>query len=208
MARNKYPEKTVEKILTVARDLFFQKGYDQTTMQDIIDQGLSKGAIYHHFKSKKEIFDRMMVNLEQTVVPEMNQSQNACEQLKQLLGQRLIDTTKINLLKKAQSLFEDPKVFGELYFLNMQQTTQQVQQFIVAGNQDGSMHCEFPQETAELVVQFFSIWIGTGLYTVTQTQFERKVRYYQNLFHYFGVELLDEHLMDELNQYYQKFTAV
>ena len=59
MARNKYPEITVEKILDAAQRLFLEKGYDNTTIQDIVDElgGLTKGAVYHHFKSKEEIMD-------------------------------------------------------------------------------------------------------------------------------------------------------
>ncbi len=37
MARNKYPEVTVEKILDVSQRLFLEKGYDATTIQDIVD---------------------------------------------------------------------------------------------------------------------------------------------------------------------------
>ena len=52
MPRNKYPEQTVEKILDAAALLFLQKGYQNTTLQDIIDATkLSKGAVYHHFLS-------------------------------------------------------------------------------------------------------------------------------------------------------------
>ena len=63
MARNKYPEVTVERILDVSQRLFLEKGYDNTTIQDIVDElgGLSKGAIYHHFKSKEEIMDAVGV---------------------------------------------------------------------------------------------------------------------------------------------------
>ena len=59
MSRNKYPEETVERILDTAQRLFLEKGYEQTTIQDIIDNlgGLTRGAIYHHFKSKEEIID-------------------------------------------------------------------------------------------------------------------------------------------------------
>lgn len=32
MARNKYPEETVEKILDVAERLFVERGYEHTTM--------------------------------------------------------------------------------------------------------------------------------------------------------------------------------
>ena len=55
MSRNKYPEETVNLILDVSQRLFIEKGYDNTTIQDIIDElgGLTKGAIYHHFSSKR-----------------------------------------------------------------------------------------------------------------------------------------------------------
>lgn len=38
MARNKYPEVTVERILDVSQRLFLEKGYDNTTIQDIVDE--------------------------------------------------------------------------------------------------------------------------------------------------------------------------
>ena len=64
MARNKHPEETVAKILDVSMRLFTEQGYEHTTIQDIVDAlGMSKGAIYHHFKGKEEILlaiaDRM-----------------------------------------------------------------------------------------------------------------------------------------------------
>lgn len=44
MPRNKYPEQTVEKILDAAALLFTQKGYQNTTLQDIIvPQSFPKG---------------------------------------------------------------------------------------------------------------------------------------------------------------------
>ena len=47
MARNKHPEETMNRILDVALALFFEKGYDNTSIQDIIDGlgGLTKGAV-------------------------------------------------------------------------------------------------------------------------------------------------------------------
>ena len=60
MARNKHPEQTVQLILETAARLFAQKGYDETSMQDIMDAThLSKGAIYHHFPSKLDILLRI-----------------------------------------------------------------------------------------------------------------------------------------------------
>ena len=54
MARNKYPEETKKLIIEKATELFLLNGYENTTVQDIIDHlgGLTKGAVYHHFSSK------------------------------------------------------------------------------------------------------------------------------------------------------------
>jgi AcrR family transcriptional regulator len=47
---------TRSTILKVALQLFFTDGYKDVSYQDLIEKtGLSKGAIYHHFKSKEDI---------------------------------------------------------------------------------------------------------------------------------------------------------
>lgn len=209
--RNRNPEKTIEKILNVSRDLFFEKGYDNTTMQDIIEQGLSKGAIYHHFKSKKEIFERIMQGIEgdKPIAESTNMRiANALVRLREQLYIRLTDEEKIKLIQKAKTLFEDPKVFGELYQLNLQHTTEQIKEFINQGNEDSSMDCIFVDETAELITLFFSIWIGTSLYNVSQNAFKKKVDYYRMLFQKSGVDLIDERLYTALLTYHEKIIKV
>ncbi|MCL2360521.1 MAG: TetR/AcrR family transcriptional regulator [Defluviitaleaceae bacterium] len=59
MPRNKNPEETVKKILEVSLQLFLEKGYDQTTVLDIVNNlgGLTRGAFYHHFKSKEDVLE-------------------------------------------------------------------------------------------------------------------------------------------------------
>ncbi len=49
-------DETRSQILEVASMLFAQKGFNETSMNDIVHaSGLSKGGIYWHFKSKNEI---------------------------------------------------------------------------------------------------------------------------------------------------------
>ena len=50
MPRNKYPEETIQKILDASLKLFLEKGYEETTVLDIIAEmgGLTRGAFYHH----------------------------------------------------------------------------------------------------------------------------------------------------------------
>lgn len=48
---------TKEHILYVAFKLFLQKSYRDVTMNDMVrESGLSKGAFYHHFENKNELF--------------------------------------------------------------------------------------------------------------------------------------------------------
>lgn len=47
-----------EKILEASYELFASKGYDETTVSDIIKMaGSSRGGFYHHFNSKEEILE-------------------------------------------------------------------------------------------------------------------------------------------------------
>jgi AcrR family transcriptional regulator len=52
---------TIGAILAAARKLFASHGFDATSMDDIAAQaGVAKGALYHHFASKQEIFTRVL----------------------------------------------------------------------------------------------------------------------------------------------------
>jgi len=45
------------QILDAALQIFVKKGYSETRMDDIVyASGMSKGAIYHHYSSKKDLF--------------------------------------------------------------------------------------------------------------------------------------------------------
>ena len=50
------PDKTRSKILDVAAANFHEKGFQGTSLSDILQQaGISKGALYHHFTNKQEL---------------------------------------------------------------------------------------------------------------------------------------------------------
>lgn len=47
---------TRARLLTTALELFVQEGFEKTTLQDIADRlGLTKAALYYHFRSKAEL---------------------------------------------------------------------------------------------------------------------------------------------------------
>ena len=52
---------TIAAILDAARKLFAANGFDATSIDDIAAKaGVAKGAVYHHFESKEEIFTRVL----------------------------------------------------------------------------------------------------------------------------------------------------
>lgn len=51
---------TRNQLLDAAEKVFFEKGFSQTSLMDIAEAaGLSRGAIYWHFKNKSDLFEAM-----------------------------------------------------------------------------------------------------------------------------------------------------
>ena len=118
--RNKYPEITVEKILNVAQRLFLEKGYDNTTIQDIVDHldGLSKGAVYHHFKSKEEIMDavgdRMFLSNNPFEAVRRRSDLNALEKLREAIRLNQSDEARTDMTIQAIPLTRNPRLLVEM----------------------------------------------------------------------------------------------
>ena len=52
---------TRERILTVANELFTEQGYEGTSLREISDRlGITKAALYYHFRSKDEILTTLL----------------------------------------------------------------------------------------------------------------------------------------------------
>jgi AcrR family transcriptional regulator len=52
---------TKERIEQIALNLFTEKGYDRTSLREIAEQlGVTKAAIYYHYKSKEQILEGIM----------------------------------------------------------------------------------------------------------------------------------------------------
>ncbi|MBA7572828.1 HTH-type transcriptional regulator BetI [subsurface metagenome] len=49
------------ELLDTAQELFFAQGYEQTTVETIIQKvGVSKGTFYYYFKSKEDLLDKLV----------------------------------------------------------------------------------------------------------------------------------------------------
>lgn len=74
-----------EKILKCAWNLFYDKGYIETTVNDIISAAnISKGGFYHHFKAKEDLLESLVEifdNKYKMFAEEMNEEINSYQKL-------------------------------------------------------------------------------------------------------------------------------
>ena len=71
---------TKNKILDAAFNVFVRNGFNDTTMSHIVrESGLSKGAIYHHYNSKKDLFISLIDHWEVYSFPDFYSGDNAGE---------------------------------------------------------------------------------------------------------------------------------
>lgn len=58
MQENRYENKRVKELIEAAMKIIAEKGYDKTSVNDIISEvGIAKGTFYHYFKSKAELLN-------------------------------------------------------------------------------------------------------------------------------------------------------
>ena len=160
MARNKHPEETVSLILDVAFRLFMEKGYESTSIQDIIGQlgGLSKGAIYHHFRSKEDI----LVAVTQRMTQESNRmladirdrgDLTGKEKLKTIFRASILRPVQDDIFTVAPNFHNNPRLLCSLLWDTMEEAVPNyILPIIREGISDGSIETEYPRQLAELII--------------------------------------------------------
>ena len=197
MARNKYPEVTVERILDVSQRLFLEKGYENTTIQDIVDElgGLTKGAVYHHFKSKEEIMDavgdRMFFSNNPFEEVRGRTDLNGLQKLREAVRLNQSDKERVRLTAQSIPIAKSPRLLQEMIISNRKVLTPYFLELIEEGNRDGSMHTDYPREIAELLPLLTSLWLLPSVYPASREQMKRKFLFLGEMLEKMGVPLMD-----------------
>ncbi len=163
MARTvKDPDVRRNEILDVAQQLFLTKGYDNTSVQDILDGvGIAKGTFYHYFDSKIALLDNLIDRI-------INETMKGWET-------HIIDNQKLCALEKLDQYFDTAmewKTERREFFMDivrviyrdenaiyrhkmMQASLRYVApilaRIIEQGVSEGVFHTGYPQETAEII---------------------------------------------------------
>ena len=180
MARNKYPEETVKLILDVSTRLFSEKRYDDTSLQDIINETkLSKGAIYHHFSSKedilKAIFHRLGNENAEIFAKIRDDSRlSGIEKLRKIFQTAVFHSNQSVLLTVSPCLLNNPRFLAmqieQIYELIAPQF---VEPILTEGVKDGSINIENPHEIAEAIMILTNVWLNP-LVKMTDTEGMKK----------------------------------
>ena len=101
---------TKSKIIAAAWKLFYEQGYDDTTVEDIVaESGTSKGSFYHYFRGKdallgalSELFDEKYTSLMDTIQEEMH-SFDKLMYLNQEMFRMIDDSISLPLLARLYS---------------------------------------------------------------------------------------------------------
>ncbi len=206
MARNKYPDVTIARILDTAMQLFLQKGYEHTTIQDIVDAlgNLSKGAIYHHFKSKEDIMEAVIFRMDDLHCQPYNdvmedQSLNGLQKLKKLFTTSLNHPEQEATIKAAPNLLRNPKFFVAQFHMTLKEIAPKyVEQVIRQGVADGSIQTEYPKEMAEVIMLLANIWISPWVSDMSKEDMTNKLLFLKQLTDVMGVPVLDESMLERL----------
>lgn len=213
MARNKYPQETIQKILDVAQELFLTKGYEHTSIQDIIDGlgGLTKGAIYHHFKSKEEILsavlDRMYAGKGDRMAQILaDRRMTGREKLICSIHDSLDDPNQEQMFQAAPDLMNNPHLLAELFYDSFYAATPQfLLPIIEEGVADGTITTDQPRELSQVLGLLCNIWINPSVCHGDREELVLRFQFLNKLLAPFQLDVISPDMIGQVLNYQQLY---
>lgn len=208
MARNKYPEQTIERILNVSTKLFLEKGYDNTTLQDILNElkDLTRGAIYHHFKSKEDVFDAVVKKMgkgHQAFWSKLMEDQNlsGADKLKQLFRLNILSESTKRIMQITPNLLDNPRFLAnQLKEIQDVVTPKFIAPIIEQGVKDGSIKTDKPYELAEVITLLLNVWINPLILGSNMERLYSKCMFVNELIKQYNIILFDDETISQISQ--------
>ena len=212
MIRKNNPKQTIEKIVAVSTKLFLENGYEKTSMQNIVDAlGMSKGAIFHHFKSKEEIlhavFKKQTEDTEQIFsqwIEEMK-GLSAKEKLVGLLGKNMNDKNVQATNSIFASQYQNPHFIVATIQQIMNKGAPLFAKILREGIEDGSVTTEFPDECAEVFFLLINLWCDSAFFECDTERLGRRFKFLQQMMKKMGVDIMSDEVLADCIQYDNEF---
>ncbi|QGH32868.1 TetR family transcriptional regulator [Gracilibacillus salitolerans] len=214
MNRRNNAEETKEKIIAVSTRLFIEKGFEKTSIQDISEAlGMSKGAIYHHFNSKKDIIDTVRENkannVEETVEQWLNtiDAQSAKEKLTLLLEKDLADQEVHSLDNVFSTQIKSPDFIVSIMRDSVNASSPVFAKIMKEGNMDGSITTKYPNELAEVFFLLFNIWCDPAIFECDEDQLNRRLQFLHLMMKKMGADIMNEEILRNSEKLLQELYA-
>ena len=185
---------TKEDILIVALRLFAKEGYEAVSVSQIAGElGMTKGALYRHYESKRDIFDHIVKRMEQgdgEQAEEYDMPADEIESMPEKYGKVSLD----NFLEYSKSMFaywtenDFASSFRKMLMLEQFRNEEMqalYQQYLVAGpaeyvkNLFEGMEIEDTDKKAELFYSvmffFYSLYDGAKEKEQVKERFEKAI---------------------------------
>ena len=210
MARNRNPHETRKKILEVSKDLFLKKGFDNTSIQDIINGlgGLTKGVIYHHFESKQEILQSIIKENNQEILNYNWRGDTGLEKIQNSLMDAFSNFEQQRLVYSASIKLRSPRLLGEQYLSLFSDFLPEIRERVYEGVKDESIKTEYPEELADLIVLTLNIWIGFQISVYSVEELKRKMKFIKLSFDGLDVNLISDEMMGVIFQLFDHLKGV
>ena len=194
------------KILEATGALFAEKGFDATTMQDIMARsGLSKGAIYYHFKSKEEIMqalgDKMFFDNNPFDEIRKRTELNGLQKIRELLKINQTDTKRNDFNMAAIPILKDPRILATAVEANRRVLTPLWLELLEEGKADGSIKTEYAKELSELL-PLINFWLMPSIYPATAEEIQHKFIFIVEVLSKMGLPLMED---DDIKDMAQNF---
>ena len=151
------------EILDVAEELFTQKGFDDTSTNDIINViGIARGTLYHHFKSKEEILDAVIERMEGQLLATArmiatDRSIPILQRLTQTIMALNVDTTLGNEVIKQVHRPQNALLHQKMQKRIIAEIVPIVGNLIFEGATLGIFNTKHPIEAAEMIMIYSNI---------------------------------------------------
>ncbi|WP_159648388.1 TetR/AcrR family transcriptional regulator [Erysipelothrix aquatica] len=205
--KNRYDsERTVQDIINVSIKLFSEKGYEKTSIQDIVNglDGLTRGAIYHHFNSKDDI----LVAVIQEIVMNSDyfnqflnvEGRTAKEQLQALIIKAFSNYGQVNNDVGAEFLKKNPAILVEIFKLTVNQIAPKVEMLLESANADGSLTIKNSKQVAQVMVLLGDTWFSSAMFEDTSANFNVKIDVLIDALNGLGVTIFDDATINALKR--------
>lgn len=193
-------------ILETASRLFVEKGYERTSVQDIVNElgGLSKGAIYHHFKSKEEMLVAVTNKMSEESNKMLFEIRNRTdltgkEKLKKLLSDSVNRPVHDSIFSAAPNIRSSPALVSSILLSSVENTVPEyVLPIIMQGIEDGSIRTDYPEELAELIMLVGNVWLDPMIFDDPPDKICRKCILYDRMLRAFGLDIIDDDIIERL----------